>query len=333
MKISLIVCTYMRPDSLKQLLNSVGRQSKVPDEILIIDGSSDDKTEKMLQKGNYTELNIRYYRVSEEERGLTKQRNYGIGRVSSDMEIVAFLDDDTELDRDYFREIENTFLEYNDAVGVSGYIVNEVMWERADETNSDFFHFTIDGWSRKEDKRILLRKMLGLITETQPSKIVSFSHERALGGLPPSGKVYEVDFLQGAMMNFKKSVFEHIGFSHYFEGYGLYEDRDFTIRLREYGSLYVNTNAKLSHFHDPLGRPNYITYGKMTVRNGWRVWRVATPNPKFVDVFKWYATTLLLAYARLGAIFYGVDRKKAMEEFIGRHMGLFSLIFNKPPLD
>ena len=78
---------------------------------------------------------------------------------------------------------------------------------------------------------------------------------------------------------FRKIVFDSIWFSPYFEGYGLYEDADFTLRLSKIGKLYVNTNAQLGHFHDESGRPNKYQYGKMVVRNGWYVWRVKYPNP------------------------------------------------------
>jgi len=166
-----------------------------------------------------------------------------------------------------------------------------------------------------------------------PSTIGPYANERAAGSIPPSGKTYSIDYMQGAMMSYKKSIFEKVSFSHYFEGYGLYEDKDFSLKVGQYGGLYINTNAKLEHYHDPLGRPNYMKYGKMTIRNGWRVWRVAVPNPGVINIFKWYAVSILLMYARLGGVIKGPDRQKALEEFVGRHIGLFSLVISKPPLD
>ena len=333
MKISLIICTYMRPDSLRKLLKTVAEQVKIPDEILIIDGSTDDETKRMIESENFETLYLRYYKVSENQRGLTKQRNYGVARVSEDMDIVAFLDDDTELDKNYFFEIEKTYKRYPDAIGVSGYITNEVKWERQSKKHKGIGWFCYDGWCRREDLRNRLRKLIGLMPDNAPSTISAYANERAVGGIPPSGNIYEADYLQGAMMCFKKSIFNSISFSHYFEGYGLYEDRDFSLRARQYGPHYINTNAKLAHYHDPLGRPNYIQYGKMTIRNGWRVWRIAVPNPDAKNIFKWYAVSVLLMYARIGGLVKGPDRRKAWEEIIGRHIGLVSLIFSKPPLD
>lgn len=73
---SLIICTYERDTSLKRLLDSVQEQRLYPDEILIIDGSYSKETEIMLEEHSYK--NLKYFRVEEEDRGLTKQRNYGI---------------------------------------------------------------------------------------------------------------------------------------------------------------------------------------------------------------------------------------------------------------
>jgi len=333
MKISLVVCTYMRPESLKNLLKTVVLQSKIPDEVLIIDGSTNDETKSMLAIEKFETLNLHYFKVSDDQRGLTKQRNFGVAHVAEEMEVVAFLDDDTELDSRYFYEINKTFEENKDAIGVSGYITNEVKWERINTSNTSFGYFTIDGWSRRDDLRIRLRKILGLMPNVQPSTIGPYANERAVGSLPPSGKVYKVDYLQGAMMAYRKSIFEKLSFSHYFEGYGLYEDKDFSLHARKYGPHYIDTNAKLAHYHDPLGRPNYIEYGKMTIRNGWRVWRVAIENPSVINIFRWYIVSTLLMYSRLGGFIKGPDRKKALEEFIGRHLGLISLLFKKPSLD
>jgi hypothetical protein len=61
---------------------------------------------------------------------LTKQRNYGISKVQDFSEVVCFLDDDTVLAcPNYFEEILKTYTKpIPDALGVGGYINNEVNW-------------------------------------------------------------------------------------------------------------------------------------------------------------------------------------------------------------
>ncbi len=329
MKFSLIICTYLRPKPLLQLLQSVEEQTLYPDEILIIDGSINEATQFILEKNHFQNAN--YFLVPKEHRGLTKQRNFGIARVSTEIEIVCFLDDDTVLEKDYFEQLLSTYQKYPNALGVGGYIHNETKWESINayyKPQIDEFYF--DGWMRNDGSRFVLRKKLGLDSDCLPGFSSLFSHGRSVGFLPPSGKIYEVEQFMGGVSSFRKKVFENFQFSTYFEGYGLYEDADFCLRVAKTGKLYLNTAAKLNHYHAASGRPNQYKYGKMVVRNGWYVWRIKNPNPDLKDCFKWHAITLLLSLIRFSNTFTTAHRKAAFTEALGRTVGWWSLLFNKP---
>ncbi|MBF7090608.1 glycosyltransferase family 2 protein [Flavobacterium sp. ALJ2] len=329
MKFSLIICTYMRPEPLLKLLRSVQLQTLYPDEILIIDGSTNNKTEFILNK--YYFENLKYLLVDDENRGLTKQRNFGINKVNDAVEIVCFLDDDTVLESDYFENLLKTYETFPEALGVGGYICNEIKWEKVtDSYIPKINEFCFDGWKRKDGSRFVLRKKLNLDSNCRPGFSPSFSHGRSVGFLPPSGKTYQVEQLMGGVSSFKKSIFNTLSFSTYFEGYGLYEDADFTLRVSKTGKLYLNTTAKLGHFHAESGRPNQYRYGKMVVRNGWYVWRVKNPNPIFIDSLKWNVITILLTFIRFSNVLTSNNKKEALTEAIGRTIGWWSLVFNKP---
>lgn len=329
MKFSLIICTYKRPQALLTLLQSVKLQTLYPDAILIVDGSPDDFTEAMLTQHSFP--NLKYFKVAENERGLTKQRNYGLARVSEDSEVVCFLDDDTVLALTYFEVIIRTYQDYPEALGVGGYITNEVIWQQVGVNYvARVNEFYYDGWKRKESSRFVWRKKLGLDSDVPPGCSPAFSHGRSVGFLPPSGKTYRVEQLMGGVSSFRKTVFEQFQFSTYFEGYGLYEDADFTLRVSKLGPLYLNTAAQLEHHHDAAGRPNQYAYGKMVVRNGWYVWRVKNPNPSLSARFKWHAITLLLTAIRATNVITTSKRKEAFTETMGRVVGWFSLFFNSP---
>jgi len=330
MKISLIICTYMRPKAICVLLDSIVAQRKVPDEIIIIDGSLNDETREILTEKKY-DLPIRYFLVGKEDRGLTRQRNYGVERVNAEMDVVAFLDDDIRLDENYFYEILQPYAKDAKVIAVGGCTTNEVKWEKySSESECPKGKFCIDGYIRNESLRYRLRNVLGLVPSTQPGLISLYSHERSVGYLPPSDKYYTVDFMMGGIASFKKELFDKIGFSHYFEGYGLYEDKDFTLRAREFGTLIVNTKAKLEHLHDPNGRPNKFYYGQMVIRNGWYVWQVATPNSGVEGVLKWYINACVLITIRFTNILTGPKRMEALTETLGRVYGLFTLVWDKP---
>ena len=332
MKFSLIICTYQRPKPLLQLLQSVQEQTLYPDEILIIDGSTNDATERMIANTSF--LNLNYFLVPKEERGLTKQRNFGIARVSKDNDVVCFLDDDTVLSADYFEQLLSTYQKYPDALGVGGYIHNETKWEFIGTIyKPQIDEFCFDGWKRKDGSRFVLRKKLGLDSDCPPGFSSLYSHGRSVGFLPPSGKIYEVEQLMGGVSSFQKKVFETHQFSTYFEGYGLYEDADFCLRVAKTGKLYLNTAAKLNHYHAASGRPNQFHYGKMVVRNGWYVWRVKNPKPLWKEQWKWHTITLLLTFIRFSNTFTSNQRKAAFTEACGRTVGWWSLMFNKPKVE
>ena len=329
MKFSLIICTYMRPEPLLKLLQSVRIQNFYPDEILIIDGSTNNKTEIILNENKFE--NLHYFLVNDKDRGLTKQRNFGITKVNDSSEVVCFLDDDTVLEQNYFENLLKAYNQFPDALGVGGYICNEVKWEKSTENyipKIDEFYF--DGWKRKDGSRFVLRKKLNLDSNCPPGFSPLFSHGRSVGFLPPSNKIYEVEQLMGGVSSFRKSVFKDFSFSTYFEGYGLYEDADFTLRVAKTGKLYLNTAAKLNHYHAASGRPNQYNYGKMVVRNGWYVWHVKNPNPVFKDYFKWHAITILLTVIRFTNTFTSSNKKEAFTESLGRQIGWWSLVFNRP---
>jgi glycosyltransferase involved in cell wall biosynthesis len=156
----------MRPQPLLLLLQSVQKQTLYPDEILIVDGSTNTETEAVLEQNHFENLN--YFSVPPEHRGLTKQRNFGIERVGTEMEVVCFLDDDTVLEKDYFEELLKTYTIYPEALGVGGAIIDETKCEFVgDNYQPKIEEYFFDGWKRKDGSRFILRKKLGLVIVPQ----------------------------------------------------------------------------------------------------------------------------------------------------------------------
>lgn len=329
MKISLIICTYMRPKALETLLKSVLIQSVLPDEILIIDGSRDAQTSKMLETIDLKQLY--YYQVSDEHRGLTKQRNYGISKINSTSDIVCFLDDDTVLKKNYFEKIVKAYEKDSKIIGVGGVAINESRWFLKDpeKTYNSYKFYELDGYIIKEGLRNVIRNYLGLQSPLLPGRMPDFSHGRTYS-YPLNNKIYEVDLLVGMSFSFRRKVVEQQRFSTYFEGYGLYEDADYSIRAQAYGKNVISTEVQLYHYHDVGGRPSKYKYGKMVVRNGWYVWRLKYPAPTIKARCKWNSTVLVLTFIRLLNVVTTNKRKEAFTEFLGRFVGWITLIFNKP---
>ncbi|MBL4604345.1 MAG: glycosyltransferase family 2 protein [Flavobacteriaceae bacterium] len=330
MKFSLIICTYMRPKSLLDLLESVKDQTLYPNQIIIVDGSTNDDTSLAIQKTT-TYKNLEYYKVKEEERGLTRQRNFGIHKISKDSDVVCFLDDDTVLEKSYFEEISSTYQNNPEITGVGGVALNENRWVLKEENKkySPNKYYEFEEYVVQEGQRNIIRNYLGLQSDRESNIMPEFSNGRTFG-YPLTGKTYEVDLLIGMSFSFHRKVFDSILFSTYFEGYGLYEDADYSLRALKFGKNAINTNAQLNHYHHPDGRPNKYKFGKMVVRNGWYVWRVKYPNVSFKSRVKWNLIIILLAMIRFSNVFTSSDRKGAFTESVGRIHGWFTLVLNKP---
>jgi GT2 family glycosyltransferase len=332
MNLSLIICTYKRCESIKQLIKSISECATIPDSVIIVDGSPDDITRDYFISLKSINFKIEYYKVEPEDRGLTKQRNFGISRLPVDSEIVAFLDDDIVVEKDYFEKILETYLIYPDAIGVGGIDLKENEYFQVKEgiKYGTFRYYELDGWVTKEPLRYKARKIFGLMTDLQPGLIPEYSNGRS--SLPPSGKIYNVEHFMGGIATYRKWLFDKVSFSTYFEGYGLYEDFDFCVRALNYGKLYVNTNAKVWHYHESSGRPDSFKYGVMVVRNGWYVWRLKFPIPSIKAKTQWHLIVFLLIALRIVNSICGPDRINALKEYLGRIYGWFSLWFNKPKI-
>ena len=329
--LSLIICTYQRPLQVQRLLAALGVQSTIPGETLIVDSSANDETERIVQRfqSEMKTRNLRYYGVPAEHHGLTRQRNYGIAHAQGD--ILAFLDDDTIPEPGYFEKIIDCFERHPEAIGVGGYITNEVQWCQTNgQPRQSLSVFRSGKWERREDYRWRLRKLLRLASPLSPGWMPPCGHGRPVGFLPPDEQDHQVEFLMGGASAWRGKIFQQHQFSSYFRGYGLYEDLDFCVRASDDGPLYLCTQARLAHHHDPSGRPNHFRYGEMVVRNGWLVWKRRWPIPHRSDRMRWWAITTLLALCRLGDTLRGLTGRAALADAAGRFWGMITLLWDTP---
>lgn len=337
--LALVICTYRRPRALSRLLDAVRGQTRVPDEVLIVDGSPDrDSEEAVAPFLRAASPAVHYRRAAPEERGLTRQRNVGIAETTATL--IAFLDDDTVPEPNYFEAILASFIAQPQAVGVGGFLT-EITWQQLSEGAATEVGESAEQppgalyrqgpWSRPEGLRWRLRARFGLASPLPPGWMPPSGHGRSLGYLPPDGQDYPVEFIMGGAATWRRALFDKAAFSRYFEGYGLYEDLDFCLRIRHHGPLFLCTRARVAHLHEPLGRPRPWHYGRMVTRNGWRVWRTRWPRPSWPDRARWWSTTALLTACRLGDAIRGPRRRHALMEAIGRLAGGIEVLLRPPP--
>ena len=213
MKISLIIPTKNRPKELLKILNSIALQTRIPDEVIVIDqtygyGLSKEELLAITQR----HVNVRYFHNSK-IRGLVEAKNIGLGLAS--FEIIAFLDDDLELKNNYFEEISNGFSRCRAMYGCSGFFINK--------------------------KRTFLINFLKNILN-----IGIFNDPRIsiFGSKKINSNLIECPYISGGISAWKRFVFNFVPIDinndmHYFE------DIDFSLRaFKRLGKgLYINTTA------------------------------------------------------------------------------------------
>ncbi|GJL85998.1 MAG: glycosyl transferase [Micavibrio sp.] len=111
MLISIIVCTYNRPDAIGNCLNSIHKSlehSSQPEvEIVVVNNASTDHTASILEEWAKTcQFPIKI--VLEEKQGIAAARNCGIRAANG--KLLVFIDDDCCMQEDHIENVANHYL-------------------------------------------------------------------------------------------------------------------------------------------------------------------------------------------------------------------------------
>jgi glycosyltransferase involved in cell wall biosynthesis len=238
-----VIPTRNRETALKNLLSRIISQTLSPTEIIIVD-SSDKKQSEYENFAN----SIAY--VYTDIKSAAMQRNIGMAKVGADISVLIFLDDDTNPEPRYFEDIINTLLTCN-AIGVSGLAINPEKKIRLKPNG--FLGF--------------LRRIFFLDSNRDGKLLISGV------GIPVREKnigIVEVEWLIGCSgWDFQK--IKKLKFEEDFIGHSLGEDIIFSLRARNLGKLFVNSDIILEHMELPQANPNVVTHNYMWVYYRFRV--------------------------------------------------------------
>lgn len=223
---SIIIPTKDRQKDIVCCLNSILEQTILPDEVVIVDQSTDQEIEQIINGLNYSKkLRINYIRSSP---GLTKARNIGVKQ--SNGEIIIFLDDDIILEKDFVKYILKVFDtdKAGKVGGVSGRVINEDATKKY-SLLSICSRFTLNSYPGDGGFRTSGRQT-----------IICWSDKPA-----------QVQFLAGCVSAYRRKVFEEFQFDENLKGYCYGEDADFSYRVsRVYECRY---EPKARAFHNKSG--------------------------------------------------------------------------------
>jgi len=247
---SIIVCTYQRAASLRRFLSSCALQKKNLTTLIIVDASSDDETEITVKsRGDLDRVahQVVYHRVEGQLKGLTRQRNFGLRWVYTDL--IAFFDDDIVLDRHCLAELEATLRspQHSSAIAACCQISNESM--------------------KTLPPRWRIRRFLRLYRQEQAGYYHSCGIAIPQSLLPLFSSVREVEIVPGGATCWRTKVFRRLAFDETFEGYGQAEDIEFSLKSRMLGPKLLVAGARVDHLHAANGRPSAFHYGYQCARH------------------------------------------------------------------
>jgi len=124
-KVSVAIITYNRPMEVRRLLNMLLHQTAPINEVIIVDDSSDDATQRVVSEISRTfetrGIKLRYVKKRYYSLPPSASLSRLIGGLLSQGDIIVFLDDDVLIPKNFIEELLRVYIEKPEAVAVSGF--------------------------------------------------------------------------------------------------------------------------------------------------------------------------------------------------------------------
>ncbi len=213
LSVSIAIPTKDRHADLADCLASIGRQTRLPDEVIVIEGGKSIIDDKDIPKMLPNTALIHFPDSS----GLTASRNKALTLISKD--IVIFLDDDLVLDEHFVEKITEPFCTEGFAP-IGGVVGN------------------MSNYSPEKDDIIpsLIRSVFLMPMKGDGRFRLSGAPTFVYG----QDRIKEVEFIAGGITAYRRAVFSEYKFDENLKGPSLGEDDDFSFRIsRKYRNYYT----------------------------------------------------------------------------------------------
>ncbi|MEM5801771.1 MAG: glycosyltransferase family 2 protein [Candidatus Aenigmatarchaeota archaeon] len=233
-KVSVIICTRNRLDELKKSLQRVLNQKFKNYEVIVVDNASTDVSIKdYVQKMSKISKKLKYISAPKKP-NLPYARNVGLKYAKG--EIIAFIDDDSFVSKNWIKEVVNCFKD--ESVGAAG---GRVVIPR----NSNLFE---NEYLKSKGLKRFFYEMFALFIDYY-GKPGSIKNSGQVVAFFDYKKFIYIDHVWGCNMFFRKDALERAGgFDEAYENYPLREDTDMCVRIKKLGyKILFNPKAKVFH--------------------------------------------------------------------------------------
>jgi glycosyltransferase involved in cell wall biosynthesis len=224
MKLTLIITTYNWPEALSLVIKSASQQTILPDEIIIADDGSDDRTKDLISRLN-KEINLRIVHSWQEDKGFRVSRSRNKAILKSTGDYIILIDGDTILHPNFIKD-HIAIAEPQYFVQGSRVLLSEKQTKQSLTKNLVHFPFCSSGL--KNRKNAIHSKLLSFI----------FSNKKnSLYGIKTCNLAF-----------YRKDCLNINGFNNDFEGWGR-EDSEFAVRMFNSGINRKNVRFNAIQFH------------------------------------------------------------------------------------
>ncbi len=310
--LTVVTPTFRRPQEARDLLLDLSRQTRMPDEVILVDGAPAEEraTEESITPMIGTlPFECRYFRS---ERGTAVQRNFGIDRARG--QYVALVDDDVRLEPDFLARILEVF--EKDASGEIGGIVGY----------RNNFHAGV-----AESERWRWYRRLNLFSTYEPGRY-DFENGYPINNSlqPPFTGTREVDFMTTACAVWRREVFDSgLRFDLFFRDYGVLEDAHFALRARLQWKLLQCGDARCLELQAPGGRVDRRKIGYKCVVNYYYVFRDIARPLSIGQRYRFWRFQLF-EFLRIAASAVRRRRQTDLLELRGRLEGVLTILRGLP---
>lgn len=286
-KLALVVPTKDRPDDLRKLLMSVSAQTRIPDQIIVVDGS-EHVVDAVL--GEFPKLKVDYVRVFPPS--LAKQRNAGMARLRGEITLAGYLDDDIVLEP----EAVECMLGFWDACspeygGAAFNIVNKPL-----------------------PGRLGLKQIFG-IDHREPGRVLASGFPSSICSVQSD---LDTDWLYGGATVWRRDVIARFPYDEWFVGTGFMEDIDYSFNVRSSYRLRVVAAARLAHFSRPVRSDRQRLLGTWQVVNRMYFVRKYRNRGASLAAAWWACAGLLILNLGLGLLRKDGDHaRRALGNLVG----------------
>ncbi|EGK84340.1 glycosyltransferase family 2 protein [Microcoleus vaginatus PCC 9802] len=299
---SLVVCTLNRREILLKCLEATLKQSRQPQQMIIVDASDEwqESKKSIANSLGATLLEPEFIYIGSEIKSLTHQRNVGLKFCRSD--VVFFIDDDAFMYADYAEKVMQIY--EMDEKGLIGGIMGVLADSEPDkDETSDAVSQAISSDSGIKRLKNSFSNYLSQFWY-QTELLIPYNgqyYNYNMGATFGPDLVADIALLHGCRMTFRTNIVREVGgFNEILTRGAIAEDSDLSYRISQKYALVVAFPAKICHLQTQVERLNRFKNVQLGILNAVALFLL---NNNFksgirLAVYRFALTRLLLEFCR-----------------------------------